>query len=300
MSGKSDETGMSWQVRWLMAAIATLVTTGIGLINLANADEPCGLKEAMAFQAEITNPQEEADPAYYLSKAEAFIAACPDRFEVRDAHLVAARGALDSGDGKRAARHYDAAIERGVRLTPQQTMDYAIALRAIGATGKAKALQASTLMAWAAQVTEAGLGSIEMRDTEDGQVFSALFDAVDPDLQISAMWLAMPRGDGLPAAIVIRPAFKRAAWRAVREGGPPKALMVAELHQCRDRAVVKEVVGVMRAEDAEDVAMETLFDYMDAPDRLAKTPAGQPLAACLTLDHMLHVPDPMTAIPVGN
>lgn len=87
------------------ALIASGISAFLGLAQDAHAEAACGLSDAVRYQNAISTPQEEGSPAYFLRTAEAFIAACPDRFEVRDAHIVAARAALDSGRAEISVSH---------------------------------------------------------------------------------------------------------------------------------------------------------------------------------------------------
>lgn len=291
-----------WKMRWAMAVIAAVVTTAIGLSSLANAqaspsaDYECGLSDATRFQMKIESPQEEADPAYMLRTAEAFIALCPNRLERREAHVIAARGALDSGDGLQAAHHYDSAIARGARLNIKALMDYAVALQTIGANDRARAIQSAAVTKWAGRIAETGVGRIEAIEGTGGNIYKVIFDVVDPDAQISAMWVALPKTRGLPAAVLIRPAVKIAAWRAMREGAKDQPLMVAEMNKCRERAILVETYGVMRAVDIESTAMAALESYLRRPDGVDPTAERLPIASCMEISFMLHVPNPQTAV----
>lgn len=291
------------KVRWAMAAIAAVVTTTIGLSQSANAepstsaDYECGLRDALRFQTKIENPKEEADPAYMLRTAEAFIALCPNRLERREAHVIAARGALDSGDGMQAAHHYDSAIARGARLNTKTLMDYAVALQTIGANDRARAIQNAAVMKWAGRITETGVGRVEAVEGIDGVIYKVIFEVVDPNAQISAMWVALPNRGGLPATVLVRSAAKIAAWRAIREGVKDQPLMVAEMNKCRKRTVLVEAYGAMRSADIEPTAIEALKTYLRQPDGVDPTAEKQPIASCMQLSFMLHAPDPRTAIP---
>jgi hypothetical protein len=292
-----------WKMRWAMAAIAAAVTTTIGLSQSTSAqssaspDYECGLSDALKFQTNIENPREEADPAYMLRTAEAFIALCPDRLERREAHVIAARGALDSGDGLKAAHHYDSAIARGARLNIKTLMDYAVALQTIGANDRARAIQNAAVMKWTGRITETGVGQVEAVEGTDGTIYKVIFEVVDPNAQISAMWVALPNGGGLPATVLVRSAAKIAAWRAMREGAKDQPLMVAEMNKCRERVILAEAYGAMRSVDIESTAMEALKTYLRQPDGVALTAEEQPIASCMQLSIMLHTPDPQTAVP---
>ncbi len=288
-------------LRWVGAAIAAICATIIGATSGAYADETCGLMEAQTFQSAITHPQEEADPAYYLRTAEAFIAECPHRLEVRDAHLIAARGALDSGKARRAIKHYDGAQEIGVRLTPEQSMDYAVALMAVGSEGRATAIRRSAIAAWAAHLTQTGLGDLDIQTVEGGTIYSAAFDAIDPNKKIKAVWIADPSGAGLPAAIVLKHAPKRAAWKALRHGrAAPQPLMAADIHRCRTSEKLMESVLPLTVQEVSLAAQDALVSYLSNADGLEDTAPGKPLSSCLTLPIMLHVPDPLTAVYPGQ
>jgi len=86
----------------------------IGFAQYAHGESRCGLSDAGRFHEAVTRPVEEASPAYFLRIAETFIDDCPDRLEIREAHLVAARaGKLEALDIDLVDRGQFAAIEVG-------------------------------------------------------------------------------------------------------------------------------------------------------------------------------------------
>lgn len=290
-------------MRWVMAAVAAAVTTAMGLSNLAYAqpslftEYECGLSDAMTFQTNIESPKEEADPAYMLRTAEAFIALCPNRLERREAHIIAARGALDSGNGQQAAHHYDSAIARGAHLNTKTLMDYAVALHTIGETDRARTIQSAAITKWASHIAETNAGQVDIIERPSGDIYKVSFVVAEPGVKVSTMWVALPSKDGLPATVLIRPAFKIAAWRAMREGVNAQPLMVAEMNRCREQTILAETYGAMQSVDIEPIAMAALEAYMQQPDGVESTDEGQPIASCMRLSLMLHAPDPQTAIP---
>jgi len=107
---------------------------------------------------------------------------------------------------------------------------------------------------------------------------------------VTALWLAVPAGDGLPAAILIRSAPQKAAWRAIRTGGAAEPLIVAEQLSCRQSTWLGDVTDDLTLDELERGAVGDLLTYLKHPDNVEETPKGEPLAACLGLGRMLHVP----------
>jgi hypothetical protein len=257
---------------------------------VAAADSGCGLNEVMRYQAALHTPAEEATPQYRLRIAEGFIAQCPERLEARDAHVVAARGALDSGEPLRAARHYDRAISSGARLTPKIRLDEAVALAAIGQGLPSNAARNAAVADWLTDLQDRDLATLSVRRTRNGMIYGAEFHRRDPDMPVAAVWLAVPRGAGLPAAVIVRKDTQRAAWRALRTGRRPFDLSVIEHQTCRTQTLLRESLTDILPADAETLAVRALKIYLAAPETVAPVMAGQPVASCVRTDTLLHVP----------
>ncbi|KCZ90072.1 hypothetical protein [Hyphomonas johnsonii] len=276
--------------KFAAAAITAGLTALPGLAGPASVDAACGLRDAANFRESLVSPTEEASPAYLLRTSEAFIDACPDRFEIRDAHLVAARAALDAGAARKAVAHYDAALAGGFPADPQTHLDHAVALLATGNSRRARDARDDAVAEWLAELDQRQAVRVTTVPVPDGMIYTVRYNAPDANLGITSLWLAVPKHDGLPAAILIRPAAKRAAWRALRMGGEPTDLVIAEQVNCRTSHMLTEVSARTIHAAIDEAARSALADYLGAPDGLHTTPDGEPLAACLGLDRMLHVP----------
>jgi hypothetical protein len=272
------------------AVIASGVCTLIGFTQYAHGESACGLSEAGRFHEAIASPTEEGSPAYFLRTSEAFIDTCPDRLEIREAHIIAARAAVDLGNAERAAAHYDAAIHAGARLKPPARMDQSVALMVAGEPARAREARNIAISDWLAGLDASDAASLSARKYSAGTIYSVRYTPPKARSSVSALWLAVPAGDGLPAAILIRTAPQQAAWRAIRTGKAPAPLVVAEQLTCRKSTLLGDVTKDMTLDALERGATSDLMAYLKKPDSVEKTPEGEPLAACLGLSRMLHVP----------
>jgi len=272
------------------AVIASGVSTLIGFTQYAHGESACGLSEAGRFHEAITSPTEEGSPAYFLRTSEAFIDACPDRLEIREAHVIAARAAVDLGNAERAAAHYDAAINAGARLKPSARMDQSVALMVTGDSARAREARNIAISDWLSGLDAADAASLSAHKYSAGTIYSVRYTTAKALSSVSALWLAVPTGDGLPAAILVRSAPQQAAWRAIRTGEAPASLIVAEKLTCRNSTLLGDVTEDMTLDALERGATGDLITYLKKPDSAEKTPEGEPLAACLGLSRMLHVP----------
>ena len=280
--------------RFALKAVSALIASGIsaliGLAPYAHAEPACGLADAARYQNAIAAPTEEGSPAYFLRTAEAFIAACPDRFEVRDAHLVAARAALDSGRADVSAFHYDAALAAGAQLSPSARMDQAVVLMATGEQARSREARNLAVSGWLASLDATDAAKLASYKVSGGTIYSVRYTHPDPGLAVTALWMAVPTGPGLPSSLLIRNAPQRAAWRSLREGTDVAELIVAERLSCRSAALLGEVTDDISLEDIDRGAISELAAYLGDPDTLHSTDKGEPIAACFSLNRMMHVP----------
>ena len=272
------------------AVIASGVSTLIGFAQYAHGEASCGLSDAGRFHEAVTRPVEEASPAYFLRISETFVDACPDRLEIRDAHLIAARAALDLGKADRAAAHYDAALKAGARLDPSRRMDQSVTLMVTGHKSRAREARNIAISDWLSGLDAIDAAKLSARKFSSGTVYSVRYDTPPERANVTALWIAVPSGDGLPSAIVIRSAPQTAAWRAIRTGGPVRSLIVAERLTCRQSAILGDVTDELTLDELERGAMGDLLNYLKHPDSVEETPKGEPLAACLGLGRMMHAP----------
>ncbi len=277
-------------IRLAGAIVAGCVSLWLCLPQFARAESGCGLSDAIRYQAALTDPPQEASPAYILAVAEDFIARCPDRFEVREALLVAARGALDHGDAARAARHYTAAIKAGARLSPATHLDHAVALMVAGDARAARIAREAAVRNWLTRLAASGTADISMDEVAAGTIFFARYITPDPDVRISAVWLAVPAGDGLPSAVVLRDDAMRASLRALVSGERIEAMTVLDHRGCRTSNVLHETTPLAPAQSFDAAARAALIASMKRPAPLEKTSMGEPLPSCIGLDLMFYVP----------
>lgn len=271
--------------------------SGVCLIFLAAplgaiAEEGCGLSDVARFQTAVLQPVEEATPAYLKRAAEAFISDCPDRFETREAHLIAARGALDAGQALDAVSHYEDAIARGARLSSVQRLDQSVALLAAGNEREALEARNLAISEWLETLTAKGMAQPDIRKSRGGVILAVNFPQTDPDAPVHALWLAVPDGPGLPAAAVLRPDPMRASLRALRTGREPAALTILEQRTCQNARILRETAQPAAIESFDRVASEAMRNYLRQPEGLTITQPGEPLASCLMPELLLPVPAP--------
>ncbi|KCZ89332.1 hypothetical protein HHI_14317 [Hyphomonas hirschiana VP5] len=250
------------------------------------------MSDVSRFQTAILQPTEEATPAYLQNTAETFISDCPDRFEAREAHLIAARGALDAGEASDAVSHYASAIARGARLSPAQRLDQSVALLAAGNQREALEVRNLGISEWLETLTAEGMSEFDIRKSRGGVILAVSFSQQDPEAGVRALWLAVPDGPGLPAAAVLRADPMRASLRALRTGREPAALTILEQRTCQDARILKETAQPAAVESFDRVASEAMRSYLREPEGLTKTTPGQPLASCLMPELMLPAPAP--------
>lgn len=258
----------------------------------AIAQEGCGLSDVARFQNAVLQPAEEATPAYLQRTAETFISDCPDRFETREAHLIAARGALDAGQALDAVSHYEDAIARGARLSPVQRLDQSVALLAAGKERQALEVRNLAISEWLETLTAEGVAKFDIRKSRGGVILAVSFPQKDPGAAVHALWLAVPDGPGLPAAAVLRPDPMRASLRALRTGREPAALTILEQRTCQDGRILRETVQPAAIESFDRIASEAMREYLRQPEGLTLTQPGEPLASCLMPELLLPVPAP--------
>lgn len=256
----------------------------------AAAQEGCGLNDVARFQTAVLQPAEEATPAYLQRTAENFISDCPERFETREAHLIAARGALDAGEADNAVFHYDGAIARGARLSPVQRLDQFVALLAAGEERKALEVRNLAISGWLETLTADGTAEFDIRKSRGGVILAVSFPEPATGSAVRALWLAVPDGPGLPAAAVLRADPMRASLRALRTGRDAAALTILEHRTCQDARILRETAQPAAIESFDRVASEAMRHYLRQPEGLTKTGPGQPLASCLMPELLLPVP----------
>ncbi len=276
------------QSRFLAACLAALVSAVVGPPARADAQTECGLKDANAYLAALASPTVEATPAYLRATAEDFLQRCPTRHEAPAAHLVAARGALDSGDAHSAVAHYAAAEKAGARVSPSTRMDQAIALLAADQPLAAKAARNRAILDWLTGLDHKGSAQLSVQRLRNGSLYSVVFAK---GASVEAVFLAVPSSADMPAAVIMREDRPRAAWQALRDGRAPQPLMITELQTCRTKTLLQDSSTGLDLPVAEKQAVRTLMTWLKTPEPLAATKPGAPLASCTGLGHLLFEPN---------
>lgn len=270
---------------------AGLVLTALIAPMTAMADQGCSLGEVARFQTAVAQPTEEATPAYMQKTAETFISDCPDRFETREAHLIAARGAMDAGRPSEAVTHFAGALSRGAWLSPVQRLDQSVALMAAGDHREAIEVRNLAIGEWMEKLAAEGRASFDIRKSRGGVIVAVRFLQQGEGSAVNALWLAVPDGPGMPAAAVLRPDPMRASLRALRTGREAAALTILEQRTCQTARILRETAQPAAIESFDRAASEAMRDYLRKPEGLTRTAPGEPLASCLTPELMLHVPE---------
>lgn len=247
----------------------------------------CSLRDVAAWQTQLVAPDEEATPAYILAVTEAFLNACPERPEVREASKIAAMAATDKGEAAKAVAHF---AKAGWLYDDNARFYYAAALLANGQPGEAWAVRDLMVADWLERMSYDSQIEIETRQVRGGTIHAVRFMRPDKQTGIGAAWIAVPDGAGWPATLTIGSVRQVTAFHRLRAGAETPALRHVDLYRCRARRLLAKAQTAIPRGEVETAALTTLIGYLDSPDMLAKTEKGQPLATCLWPGRLLPRP----------
>jgi len=277
--------------RWLAAAIASTVIMMIGPREyIAVADEGCGLSDVADWREALDNPAEEATPAYRQSVSEAFLEACPNRPEGRDARLLAGFAAVEAGDAFAAADHLSVANTPARGLPTREALGLMAALAELGEADAAWVLRTQMIEAWLTALERTGNAEITSEVLRGGVMHQAVFSTIETEDRTRAVWVAVPDGPGWSSAIVLRSDAFRASLHRLRAGAGSARLEHLDLVGCSERITLTQAEGVIPVEEVRPAAIAALKLYLSQPELPAKAEPGEMLNTCIWPDLMLPVP----------
>ena len=248
-------------LRYAGALLVSVVSTFSGLSRFALAEPPavpaCSLNDVSAWQAALSNPTEEATPAYTVRVTEAFINRCPNRPEVPEAHRLAAISSVWDGDARAAVRHFE---QVGHMTDSKSLLLYTAASLAVGDDDAAWKLRDAAISSWLERLDRRRQAEIKTTETSTGTILSVAFRQVDADNPVSQLWLAWPHGAGWPAALSVSSEAQLNAFHRLRAGEDAADVKHIRLYRCRARRLLARTTEAVSPEDVEETAMLVTVD----------------------------------------
>ncbi len=234
-----------------------------------------------------------------LALSKSFLLACPSRPEKGQLALHTARLALDTGQPAVALQWFETAKRTETVFHRQARMDYITTLILEGQPDKAWLLRDAEITRWLDALDETGFADVEIIRLRDGLIYKVTFNAVDPALRETLVWLAHPFGDGFPASISLSSDRTIIELTKLRDPVRAAGLQQLRLNRCHGRdTLMSEVTGIDES-IANDTAMAAAERYLAQPDGVRLDyDKGKPIATCFLLDRLFVLPDPAKAVPV--
>ncbi len=250
--------------RYACAAVATTVTTFVGLQALSTADaQPCSLQDATKWQVAITNSEVELTPHYIRFMTEAFLRSCPDRPEFASASRIAGIAAADTGDADAAIEHF----RHAGRLRDAQASFYAVASNlAANQDLSAWRYRDEMIETWRDRLDRHPMVSISSVKNEFGTIYQIHFAELDAETGARAAWVAVPTGPGWPATISFSNDRFQLALQKIRSGEDDPQARYIELNRCYGRRSLGRVDPRLSSVDFDGAAQAGLTAYLAAPD----------------------------------
>lgn len=250
--------------RYACAAIATAVTTFVGLKSISTAEaQTCSLKDATQWQLAVTNPEVELTPTFIKVVTESFLRACPDRPEFASASRVAAIAAMDLGDARSAVQHFQNA---GAMQDPQSNF-YAIAAHlAVGDDASAWQIRDRMVTHWHDRLERHPMVSVSREQMDSGTIFQIHISDADTDISPRSAWVAVPSGPGWPATLSFTHDRMLLAMRQVRAGETDMDARYIDLNRCYGRRSLGRLDARLTSVDFDGAARAGLTAYLAAPD----------------------------------
>ncbi|MEQ3745030.1 MAG: hypothetical protein ABNH53_02185 [Henriciella sp.] len=264
--------------RYACAVLASFVTTFIALnaspIAAAQTNQ-CNWQDVAAWQKSLTESSQEQTPEYILRVTEAFIAACPNRPEVRDASRIAGIAASDMGEPSKAVDHFNNALP----MWDVKARFYEIsALLADGKSRTAWQARDELVEDWLDELAREPKISVVTNKVRGGEIHAVTFAQRDQETGIGAAWVAVPDGPGWPATLTIGSERQLTAFHKIRTGAD---LRHVDLYRCRGRRILARVDAAMSVGEMDISAETTLVAYLARPDRFERTEKGEPISVCI-------------------
>lgn len=287
-------------LRYFCAAMAGLVSTLLGYTqafaqNAPDAPPPCSSADYTNYLSDLETVPIEGTPIEYLGLSEDYLQRCAKRPEAGRVALRAARHALDSGNGEKALSYFDMARARYASFRQQNRLDYITALIVNGQADLAWSLRDEEIQLWLDKLEHDGLADIETLRLRDGLVYKVTYDAVDPTRRETVAWFAAPFEAGFPAMISLSSEDAMVGLAKIRYGEAGAGLKQIKLRRCHGVKTISSQIQGITEEAAHNIAMKAAKAYLAAPDGVAASQQGRPIATCFNVDRLFIAPDPETA-----
>lgn len=275
--------------RYLSAALASGVTTFVGLHGYARADaEMCTLQEATAWQLALTDADVEQSPDYILGVTEAFLRDCPTRPEFAEASRIAGIAAADIGEAERAAAHFKNAGPMRDHVANFYAMASLVAAEDEVAAWR---LRDQMVERWRLRLERHPQVSVQAEATDYGMIYQIYFAQADEELGLRAAWVGVPFGPGWPATLTFSDDPFRLQLRKVRTPDDPVEFRYVDLHRCQGRRALGQIATKLSVTEFDRAALASLTAYMANPDQPGLHQSG-PIASCVFPGRLLPNPPP--------
>ncbi|GAB5459361.1 MAG: hypothetical protein Hens3KO_23910 [Henriciella sp.] len=268
------------------ALIATAVTTFAGIYGLrAEAQsQTCSLRDVSAWQLMLTDTQAEVTPRYILEVTEAFLKACPERPEFREASKVAAIAATDLGAHKVAIMHFENA---GPLHDTQASFYYATALLNTGRVAAAQDVRDAMIANWLGELNATPEAVVEAQPISGGMLYTTRFVHAGDQGAGSLAMTAIPDVMGWPATLTVGMDRGMFSFKALRAGAFKQQSMNVDFYRCRGRRLLGRAGSTLPTDIVEQSARAALIGYLADPDGAKANDANYP---CLWVDKLLPRP----------
>ncbi len=272
--------------RYFGAAIATAVTTFVGLEALSRAEaQTCSLHDATRWQIAITNSEVEQTPEFIRFATESFLKACPDRPEFAAASRVAGMASADMGDASGAVRHF----RNAGPMRDTLSNFYAIAAHlAVEEDVAAWRLRDQLITTWYNRLDRHPMVSISKVALDHGTVYQVHFAEAAGDIGPRAAWVGVPSGPGWPATISFSNSPFQLALRQISQGGDEDGRYI-ELNRCYDRRSLGRLDPRLASVDFDGAAQAGLSAYLADPDTQVQV-SDRAVSPCVLHGRLLPMP----------
>ncbi|MEL6322841.1 MAG: hypothetical protein AAFQ84_01270 [Pseudomonadota bacterium] len=269
-------------------------------ITEADSRESCSIDMLLDVEKKLSGGGPELTPDYGLSVSSDYLAACPGHYGEARILRRAMRFALDAGQPDLAFDYFERAAEVGVRFSRRERLDFIATLIAVGNHPQARALRDLEIVRWQDELKSAGLADVTETQLRDGRLLSVTFEASDPAYGQRKLWVAVPAGDGWPAAVVYAAEPARIALRQLVAGAAARTYEHLDLVHCGGRRVLAQSDRGLGNRDLDEAAHAAAKAYLAQPFQGRAKAPGEPVSTCRDPDRLFVSPDPSTAVPVWS
>ncbi len=272
--------------RYLGAAIATAVTTFVGMQSLMRAEaQTCSLHDATRWQLAITDSEVELTPTYIRVVTESFLRNCPDRPEFASASRIAGIAAADMGDAESAVQHFRNA---GPMRDVMSNLYSVAAHLAVGEDLSAWRVRDQLIATWVNRLERHPMVSISEVEVDHGTIYQVHFAEMTDEAGPRAAWVGVPKGPGWPATISFSSSPFQLALRQISDGGDQAARYI-ELNRCYDRRALGRIDTDIASVDFDGAAQAGLTAYLAAPDVQVEV-SDRAVSPCVLHGRLLPMP----------